>query len=284
MATATSGPADIQIATSNDLTTPSPVSVSYEQQCRRKLREKNLDSLGFEASAKSNKKTLYVHSPAKIDGSDGRVYVLGSDRLRRRVQQLSKSDEYGIVSPFRKIGLTPPKNPTRRTLELYDTAEELQQVLLYDAADASSKSSFAIIEKPPKPKSRTVYVPMLDPYMLGSTDYSEALEFLQHIVCGREDERGRVCGGRLTDLRIPCGGTGGAFCFKVFCNSCGEEHRWGADFTPKRNKFGRFETTPSTYCNIGDRRLYSVSMIQYGGWMYVYVCTPRERGIFMRMM
>ena len=77
--------------------------------------------------------------------------------------------------------MTPPKHSTRREL-----APELEKVLLYDVAASSTEIAVLSAEttKPtPKPHTHGVYVPMMDPYMLGSTDYSEALEFIDHIVC-----------------------------------------------------------------------------------------------------
>ena len=94
---------------------------------------------------------------------------------------------------------------------------------------------------------------------MGSTDYAEAMEFVDQIVCGKEQVDGRVCGGRLDGIRMPNSGTGGALCFKVLCTRCGEECKWGADLRPTRDVKGRFTKQISgTSCSIGERILYSV--------------------------
>ena len=240
-------------------------------ECNRRLRKCNLDALGFEPSFKSNQVTLLVHSPAKIDGSDGRTYVLGSDRLRARVEELDphkKTTKYASVVPFRKIGLTPPKHARRRLdLEIVrvdvDVDTDTTRRVDTDTGVLLSNSVPAPVVQPkPKAKAHGVYVPVLDPYMLGSTDYSEVLTFIEHVVCGYRREDGTICCGHLHDIRIPCSGSGGALNFKVFCDTCGKEHVWGPDLTPQRNDKGRFTKQPqTTYCNVGERRLYSVSVI-----------------------
>ena len=216
-----------------DFHTPSPAQVKKTPayyKCAQRLREMNLDDLGFEVHEKTTSKSFLVHSPCKQDGSAGRTYVLGSDRLRRRVTELDK--DHGVakctpVAPYRGIGLSPPKKRSRRALE-----PALQEVQLYNVVDsteasssftqvynavtsAQAASSLTQIYNAVAPtevsssvkQSRGAYVPMLDPYMLGSTDYAEAMEFLQHVVCGKRQADGSVCGGVLQDLHIPRGTT-----------------------------------------------------------------------------
>ena len=133
-----------------------------------------------------------------------------TDCVALRVAELDKGHivKCSPVKSFRNIGLTPPKSSTRRALE-----PALQEAKSGDVTAPSESASS--IDTP-----RGIYEPMLDPYMLGSTDYAEALEFIQHVVCGSQQEDGSVCGGALQDLRVPRRGTGGALNFKVFCNSC----------------------------------------------------------------
>ena len=41
-------------------------------------------------------------------------------------------------------------------------------------------------ESHPKLRSHGVYVSVLDPYMMGSTDYAEAMEVVDQVVCDKE--------------------------------------------------------------------------------------------------
>ena len=131
-----------------------------------------------------------------------------------------------------------------------------------NAAGADATTSATNPDKSrPKPRSRGVYVSVLDPYMIGSTDYAETMEIVDQvcIVCGKEQVDDRVCGGRLDGIRMSNSGTGGALRFKVLCTRCGEECKWGADLRPTRDAKGRFTKKISgTYCSIGERILYSV--------------------------
>ena len=270
--TPTDNPTEIANNMRNDYETPpnnSTPNKSVFDKCKRRLRDLDLDALGFEPALKSNGYNLFVHSPCKIDGSNGRVYVLGSDRLRARVAEIDpdNTSNYARKTSFKSIGLSPPKKARRRlnmSMCLDEEVADDQCVMLYDVTNASSVHTADTTQIKPKAKAHGVYVPVLDPYMLGSTDYSEALAFIEHVVCGYHDEDGKVCCGRLHDIRIPCSGTGGALCFKAFCTTCGREHVWGPDLTPKRNNKGKFTKAPkTTYCNVGERRLYSVSELHF---------------------
>ena len=107
-------------------------------------------------------------------------------------------------------------------------------VLTVNASSETSKPK-------PKPKSRGVYVPVVDHYMLGSTDAADAMSFMEHVACAYPTADGTICGGRLHDIRMPNAGTGGEFCFKIFCRKCGKEHTWGRSMAPERGKNGRFD-------------------------------------------
>ena len=266
-ATDNPNPTEVANKVHDDYDTPPTQNNSAFEKCTRRLRQLDLDTLGFEPSSKSNGCSLLVHSPCKIDGSNGRVYVLGSDRLRARVAELDpdNTSNYAPKTSFKNIGLSPPKN-SRRRLEVADDHD--QCVMLYDVTNSSPVLAAAATQSKPKPKAHGVYVPVLDPYMLGSTDYSEILAFIENLACGYRREDGQVCSGRVHDIRTPCSGTGGALNFKVFCDTCGKEHVCGPDLTPKRNSKGKFTKTPKTmYCNVGERRLYSVSVMH----THVYV-------------
>ena len=147
----------------NDYETPpnnSTLNKSAFDKYNRCLREYDLDTIGFEVSSKINELNLFVHSPCKIDGSNGRAYVLGSDRLRARVAELdpNKMSNYTSISPFKKIGLTPPKS-CRRCLHLDSPTElsEDQCVMLYDTANSCPVNATAVQSKP-KTKVHGVYV------------------------------------------------------------------------------------------------------------------------------
>ena len=257
----------------NSVDTPSPADVVM-RKCVVRLRNENLDALGFIPSTKSRVHSrghlLFAHSPTK-NGRQGRLYILGSDRLKLRVDQLdqNKVSKCGLVSPFRKIGYTPPKslsrqnNPVRRKLE-----NEMEKMTTTDTSAPAPTS----VTKDPKPHSRGVYVPMIDPYMIGSTDLAEVMEFVEQIVCGKKLSDGSVCAGHLHDLRIPKGGTGGALRFKLFCNKCGKEYRWGESLTPTRGKDGRFtKRNEKEFCSMGERLMYSVCMLDSDIY-HTYTC------------
>ena len=217
----------------------------------------NLDDLGFEPSPRTHKKMFYVTSPEKFDGSSGRTYILGEDKLKRRVQELDKNNisKYAKVPQFRNIGLTPPKSACRRpkTSPSTNNADTVESTEL-PVADAANTST-----DDPKPRSRGVYVPVVDPYMMGSTDYAEAIKFLAQVVCGQKMEDGSICGSTLHDLRVPNRGSGGELCFKCCCSKCGKEFRWGKDVTPPRGKDGKFVSErKGRFCSPGDRLMYSV--------------------------
>ena len=79
-------------------------------------------------------------------------------------------------------------------------------------------------------------------------------------MCGKKLSDGSVCAGRLHDLRIPKGGTGGDIRFKVFLNNCGKEYRWWESLTPTRGKDGKFTNkgNEKEFCSMGERLMYSV--------------------------
>ena len=230
---------------------------SYDE-CKRRLRMDNLDDIGFEASAKTTDKKFWVTSPEKFDGSSGRMYCLGSDRFKNRVQELDKNNivKCEKVTAFKGIGYTPPKHFHRSDRDDQSVNPSTDVVADNTSTDVSA------VAPAPKPKSRGVYVPVVDPFMMGSTDYSEAMKFVESVVCGNKLDDGTACAGRLHDLRIPNSGTGGALCFKCFCTSCGKEFQWGPDITPPRGPDGKFlppTSNSSRFCSAGDRLLYSVS-------------------------
>ena len=71
--------------------TPPPAQVKKTPafyKCARRLREMNLDDLGFEVNDKTTDTSFLVNSPCKRDGSVGRTYHLGSDQLRLRAAEL----------------------------------------------------------------------------------------------------------------------------------------------------------------------------------------------------
>lgn len=179
--------------TQNNVDTPSPADVAM-RKCVVRLRNENLDALGFIPSTKSRAHSrgycLYAHSPSK-DGRQGRVYMLGSDRLKLRVAQIDQNQvsKCGLVSPFRKIGYTPPKSLSRRNKSVRRKLEN--QLKAKPATDTSAPTPS--VTKDPQPHSRGVYVPMIDPYMIGSTDLAEVTEFVEQVVCGKKLSDGSVC-------------------------------------------------------------------------------------------
>ena len=51
-------------------------------RCERRLRKENLDQLRFMAHEASTVKALYCRSPGRVDGTPGRVYQLGTEKLK----------------------------------------------------------------------------------------------------------------------------------------------------------------------------------------------------------
>ena len=168
--------------TMDNVDTPAPVNVT-KRKCVVRLRNENLDALGFttpntKSRAQSRGHLLFTHSPPKND-RPGRVYQLESDRLKSRVEQIDQNrvGKYGVVSSFRKIAYTPPKSLSR---QIKSVRREIESEL--EATEPATTTPAPSVVKDPRPRSRGVYVSMIDPYMIGSTDLVEAMEFIQQVV------------------------------------------------------------------------------------------------------